>query len=208
MRKMHHPRVQNNNTRRVGSRILPGAVLAGLCLVSAAAAQAVEVAGVQVPERAEVAGRALALNGAGLRSRFFVRVYVGALYLESAGKREAAQVLADGGVKRVSMHVIHDELAREKITDAWLDGFRGNTPEEELGPMMPRVERFNALWPVLRSGDVAHVDFVPGGGVRVSVNGAERGEVEGDDLQRAVLRIWLGEDPADGDLKRGMLGGA
>jgi len=69
------------------------------------------------------------------------------------------------------------------------------------------VDAFNALWPDLKPGDVAEVDFPDGGGVRVSVNGSERGSVPGTDLQQAVLRIWLGDEPADADLKRGMLGG-
>jgi len=31
--------------------------------------------------------------------------------------------------------------------------------------------------------------------------------IPGEDFNRALLRIWLGDRPADGDLKRGMLGG-
>jgi len=72
--------------------------------------------------------------------------------------------------------------------------------------MQPRVDAFNALWPDLAPGDVADVDFADGAGVRVSINGRARGSVPGADLQQAVLRIWLGDEPADGDLKRGMLG--
>ena len=44
-------------------------------------------------------------------------------------------------------------------------------------------------------------------GVRVSINGGGRGAAPGDDLQPAVLRIWLGDEPADDDLERGMPGG-
>jgi hypothetical protein len=39
------------------------------------------------------------------------------------------------------------------------------------------------------------------------VNGQPRGKLmPGDEFYRALLRIWLGEKPADGDLKKGMLG--
>jgi hypothetical protein len=199
---MHHPRDQNNTRVRA---LLACACLAIACVTSSA--QALEVAGVEVPASGSVDGERVALNGAGLRSRFFVKVYVGALYLVSPGADSTQTVLERPGAKRVSMHMIYDELTQKKITDAWMDGFKGNTPEAELAAMMPRVERFNALWPALKAGDTVHVDFPPGKGVRLSVNGEVRGDVEGDDLQRAVLRIWLGDDPADGDLKRGMLGG-
>jgi hypothetical protein len=33
-----------------------------------------------------------------------------------------------------------------------------------------------------------------------------RGTIEGADFFQAVLRIWLGDKPADSGLKRGMLG--
>jgi hypothetical protein len=43
----------------------------------------------------------------------------------------------------------------------------------------------------------------------VSVNAAARGKpIPGEDLYRALLRIWLGDKPVDGDLKKGMLGQA
>ena len=200
MSKMHHPRGQNNKRSRA-----PAAALAAL--LAGAGAGAVEVSGVDVPDTASVDGQNLALNGAGLRSKFFVSIYVGALYLGRAGADSADAVLAQPGPKRVSMHMIYDDLSRQKITDAWLDGFQDNTPEADLEAMMPRVEQFNALWPDLKGGDTVHVDFPAGAGVRVTINGKAVGEVEGDDLQRAVLRIWLGDDPADGDLKRSMLGG-
>ena len=124
-----------------------------------------------------------------------------------AGRSTADAVFGDGGDKRVSMHIVHDEISQEKITSAWMDGFIANTPESERAALATRMEQFNALWPTLRSGDVVHVDFPAGGGVHVTVNGSERGSVDGTDLQQAVLRIWLGEEPADRDLKRGMLGG-
>ena len=203
MPKMHHPTGHHN--KAPASATWLATLLLGVA--STLPASAAEVAGVAVPDSTELAGKTLALNGAGLRSRFFVRVYVGALYLESPGKGSTEAVLGDAGAKRVSMHIIYDELSQEKVTSAWLDGFRGNTPEAELAAMMPRVEQFNALWPDLKSGDVVHVDFPAGGGVQLTVNDEARGKVDGEDLQRAVLRIWLGEDPADGDLKRGMLGG-
>ncbi len=203
---MHHPPTQDNTRSAPRGQATRRGLLA-LLLAVCVPAPALEVAGVRVPESVVVDGATLALNGAGLRSRFFVKVYVGALYLPAAGVDSAEGVLAAPGPKRVAMHMIYDDLSPEKITSAWMDGFRDNTPPAALAAMMPRIERFNALWPSLKGGDVADVDLPAGGGVRVTVNGALVGEVEGEDLQGAVLRIWLGESPADGDLKRGMLGG-
>jgi hypothetical protein len=54
---------------------------------------------------------------------------------------------------------------------------------------------------------VIHLDFVPGTGTRVIVNGQPRGSViPGDDFFTSVLRIWIGDKPADADLKKGLIG--
>ena len=53
------------------------------------------------------------------------------------------------------------------------------------------------------------LDFLPDSGTGLVVNGQARGKpIAGDDFYRALLRIWLGDKPVDGDLKRGMLGQA
>ncbi len=51
------------------------------------------------------------------------------------------------------------------------------------------------------------IDFLPGSGTRITFNGAVRGTIAGEDFSRALLRIWLGENPADADLKKALLGG-
>ena len=59
-----------------------------------------------------------------------------------------------------------------------------------------------------KKGDVIHLDFAPDAGTRVVVNGKPQGSaIAGDDFYTAVLRIWLGDKPADSDLKKGLVGG-
>jgi hypothetical protein len=41
------------------------------------------------------------------------------------------------------------------------------------------------------------------------LNGQPRGKaIAGDDFYRSPLRVWLGVEPVDGDVKRGLLGRA
>jgi hypothetical protein len=56
-------------------------------------------------------------------------------------------------------------------------------------------------------GDVILLDYLPGAGTRVTVRGDDKGTIAGVDFNRALLRIWLGEQPADSALKKAMLGG-
>jgi len=62
----------------------------------------------------------------------------------------------------------------------------------------------------ISDGDVILIDYlpgsVPGSGTRVTINGVVKATIAGEDFNRALLRIWLGDKPADSDLKKGMLG--
>ncbi|MGI9336400.1 MAG: chalcone isomerase family protein [Gammaproteobacteria bacterium] len=172
---------------------------------SSAALAQVEIAGVKVPGEARVGGKSLLLNGAGLRSRFFVKVYVGALYL---GTRtvDAVRAMQMRGPKRIAMHVVYDEIEEKKVRGAFEEGFENNTSDAEHAALKGKMNAFVALFPALERGDVALIDLIPGDGIHVTINGEKRGSVPGDELQPAVMGIWLGEDPADSDLKEGMLG--
>lgn len=166
-----------------------------------------EVAGLTIPEQVslEQGIDPLILNGAGIRSKFFVKVYVGALYLPS--KQTAVEnILALPGAKRVSMHVLYDEVSKEKLIGGWNDGFANNNSPEVLVTLKERLNNFNELFTSVKRGDLVNIDFLPGKGTRVQINTINKGIIAGDDFYEAVLKVWLGEQPADSNLKQGMLG--
>ena len=51
------------------------------------------------------------------------------------------------------------------------------------------------------------LDYLPGIGTRFTFNGITRLTIPGEDFNRAMLRIWLGDRPVDGRLKSALLGG-
>jgi hypothetical protein len=170
-------------------------------------AAAKEVAGVRVPDSVRLGPAAeLALNGAGVRSRFFVKVYVGALYLPAPG-RDAAAILRHTGPVAMHLHFLHSEVSQDKLRAAWSDGFSANLAPAELAALGERIARFNALFRSVRRGEVVRLEYLPGAGTKVAIEDDERGTVEGEDFMQAWLRIWLGEQPADAALKRALLGG-
>lgn len=169
------------------------------------AASAAELAGVQVEEKIRVGARDLVLNGAGIRVRAIFNVYVGALYLAEK-KTVAADVLSDRGPKRIALTLLRD-LTSQQLVDAFNDGMRNNTSADELEALKFRVEELAKLFTDGKRGDEIHIDYLPESGTTIRVNGEQRGRsIAGEDLSRAVLRTWLGERPADGDLKKSMLG--
>ena len=76
--------------RHMLAGILTGAwLLVGLAF-------AAEVEGVKLADKVQLGGSELTLNGAGVRTRVFFKVYVGALYLQKKANATEA-VLADAG---------------------------------------------------------------------------------------------------------------
>jgi hypothetical protein len=145
------------------------------------------------------------LNGAGIRVRAIFNVYVGALYL--TGKKSVAdEIIADKGAKRIALTLLRD-LSEQQLVDAFNDGIRNNIAEAEQEGLKPRAAQLMAMFTDGKKGDVILIDYLPGAGTSVRVNGQQKGKViPGEDLHRAILRIWLGEKPADGDLKKSLLG--
>lgn len=178
-----------------------------LLMSAAAPLQAREFHDIQFPDRITLTGTEtpLQLNGIGFRTKFFFKVYIGALYTQNrASTRD--DVVSQRGPKRLLMHFVYDEVESEKLVAAWNEGFEANTSRAQLEKLRDRIQRFNALFPTVHAGDVVQLDYIPGSGTRVTINGAQRAVIEGADFNTALLDIWLGEEPADEDLKEAMLG--
>ena len=166
------------------------------------------VEGVKLADKVQLGGFELTLNGAGVRTRVFFRVYVGALYLQKkTGSTDA--VLGDAGAKRIAMHMLRD-LDAEQLFSALNDGLKKNHEPDQLARLEPQVKQLEGIFNAVKaakSGDVILLDYLPGAGTRVTVRGDDKGTIAGEEFNRALLRIWLGEQPADAALKKAMLGG-
>jgi hypothetical protein len=177
-------------------------------MLCAQLAFAAEVAGIKVDERVKLGSSELQLNGAGVRTRLFFKVYVGALYLPER-KSGAAEVLALRGAKRVSMTLLRD-LRAKQLTDALEEGMRANHSEVEIAALRERLDALLAVMNEIGSAKektVITLDFLPESGTGVTVDGASRGKpIPGEDFYVALLKIWLGDKPVDANLKKAMLG--
>ncbi len=170
-------------------------------------AYAVEVAGVDVPGtvKAGAANEDLLLNGAGIRKKFrFVKVYVGALYLQSKTS-DASKVVSMPGVKRVYLYGLR-KMTSAKLSAAMDKGFRDNLDAAGYNAVEARLKSFMKLFPDMHKGDEALIDYIPGVGTELRINGTLAGSIEGEDFFQALLLVWLGDVPADKGLKKAMLG--
>ena len=170
-------------------------------------AAAVRIADVEVPTQVTLEGvdGPLQLNGAGIRYKFFFKIYVAALYLPRT-QSDAAALLADPPANRVLMHFVYDEVSKAKMDDAWKEGFADNLEAAEFAALQPRLEQFIALFGDMHAGDEVWLDYVPGSGTRVTIDGRVRGTVPGADFNRALLSVWLGREPVSSSLRDSLLG--
>ncbi len=166
---------------------------------------ATEIAGVEVAGSYQLGDKSLTLNGAGIRSKFFFKIYIGALYVSKTGKT-AAELIAAPGPKSMQMTMLYKEVEAKKITSGWTEGFRANTTDTEFEKLKDRLQKFNALFPALRAGDSVHMDYSPETGTELGINGKLLGNIPGKDFFSTLLKVWIGKHPADKTLKAGLLG--
>jgi len=169
---------------------------------------AIEVADLSIPDEVKPNGATerLTLNGAGIRSKFFFKIYVAALYLPSPTS-ESEIIIATDQPNRVLMHFVYSEVEKEKLIDGWIDGFNNNISKEEMKGVEGRLAKFNTLFETVVEGDQILLDYQPNKGTQVTIKGKVKGTIPGHDFNQALLRVWLGPEPVTSDLKEALLGG-
>jgi len=183
-------------------RIVPTALLALSLTLPAGAAS---LAGVTLPDKAEVGGQTLVLNGLALRTKFFIKVYVGGLYLPQKEKA-AAKVLSEDVPRRMVMHFLYS-VSKDQMCDAWKEGLEQNSPK--AGADVKKSFTTLCAWmePIPKGNELT-LTYTPGKGTEVQVNGKTKGTLEGKATSDAILGTWIGPDPGPGaDFKKGVLGG-
>ena len=176
-------------------------------LLMCSAANARELLDVNLQEQVNIDGESkpLILNGAGIRYKFIFKVYVGALYLPEK-QTDANIILQQDLPNRMMMHIVYDEVSREKLIKAWQDGFSENNSEDVLTALSQRLEKFNQMFSTLQKGDEVLLDYLPETGTRVTIRGEDKGIIEGADFNHALLAVWLGKNPVTEELKTALLG--
>lgn len=184
--------------------LLAGALLA---FSFGQASAAVEVAGVKFDDTTKVAGKELVLNGAGVRSKFIVKVYAAGLYLQEK-ETTVEGVLKAEGPRRMRLVMLRD-ITSDDFGNAFMSGLNNNVDKNDKTKITPQISKFGeifAQFDALKKGDVLDLDWTPGAGTQCLLNGKKVGDLIPDmTFYNSVLRIWLGEKPADASLKPKLL---
>ena len=179
-------------------------ILAAALTLAAVPLSAANVAGVNVEDKVTVNNQTLVLNGAALRKKFVVKVYVGGLYLP-AKQSNAATVIATDQPRRMVMSFLYS-VTKSQMADAWEEGLEDNTPH--ASPEVKTAFKTLMSWMEdVPKGNKIVLTYVPGIGTTVEVNGKNKGTLGGKAVSDAILNTWIGPDPGPGtDFKKAVLG--
>ncbi len=170
-------------------------------------ASAYEINDVTLEDEMLLGKQQVVLNGAGIRKKFLVKVYIGALYVGHK-MHTADEVLADNGVKRMSFHLLWN-VSGKQVLEGINEAFLPNNSEAEMQPLEMRLNQFADIFkaiPDIRKGEVVNLDYIPEIGTRIMLNEKEMGRIPGQDFNKALLKIWLGPHPVQSSLKKSVLG--
>ena len=182
--------------------------LGALLLAATAHAQTVVVADVPYQESITLQDQPLQLNGAGIRYKAVVKVYAMGLYLP-AKAATPEQAYAAPGPKRITLTLLR-EVNSAELGKAFTRGFEDNAPKEQMSRLIPGLIQQGDIFAAqkkLAAGDTVTIDWIPGTGTVISVKGVAQGKpIPEPEFFGAMLRIWLGQQPADWKLKDALLG--
>jgi len=189
---------------KVSFKALLGAFLAAAFLQGAMAA---EVAGVKFPDTAKVGGKELQLNGLGVRTKFIVKVYAAGLYLQQK-ESTVEDVLKADGPRRMQLIMMRD-ISSDDFGNAFMTGLNNNVDKNDKSKIVTQISKFGEMFAQiegLKKGDVLDLDWVPGTGTQCYLNNKKIGDVTPDVIfYNSILKIWLGDKPADSSLKPKLL---
>ncbi|HEU4460116.1 MAG TPA: chalcone isomerase family protein [Methylibium sp.] len=190
----------------------PISLFASLLVLAApftALAQAVETSGVKFDGEMSVGANRLVLNGAGTRYKFVIKVYAAALY--GPAKVSTPEAVYDVRQPRAMKIVMLRDINASELGRLFTNGMQDNTAREDFAKAIPGTLKLADLFAArkkLVAGDNFVIDYRPGTGTRIVINGKPEGElIEEPEFYVALMKIWLGKAPADYRLKDALLGG-
>lgn len=164
----------------------------------------IKVGGETLPETITFESEKMKLKGAGVREKFWMDMYVGALYLQEDFSNAQDIIIANEPMA-IKLHMVSKMITSDRMIEAVNEGFE-NATDGNSEKISVEIEKFKKFFAEkINKGDVFDLVYFPESGVHIYKNKKELGTIEGMEFKRALFGIWLSEKPADEDLKNGML---
>ncbi len=176
-----------------------------LILILSSMLFSLEIADVKIPDKITVGDQQLILNGAGVREKFFLDLYVGGLYLIKKNS-DANKVMNADETMSIKLHIISTLITSKKMKNAVEEGFENST-NNNTSPLRKKIDRFITVFKEeIKENDIYDITYIPEKGVEVYKNGKLNDTIEGLDFKKALWGIWFCDEPAQENLKDDMLG--
>lgn len=188
------------------ARLIASAITVSVPFVMGTPALGAECHEISFPDNVEAAGTSLVLNGMGIRKATMmkVKVYVAGLYLPQKSG-DADQILGSDQAWRLALQFVRDIDASD-FTDTIDEGFE-KVAGDKLDGLRPRIEALKSQMVDIKEGQYLTYTYDPKEGLIVDVNGKPGAAIKGFDFAAAYLKISIGPEPPNKDLKSGLLGG-
>ena len=180
-----------------------GLMITLLLVLAPAAAPAANLAGVHLSDTLTVGNIPLRLNGIGLRTKYFFKIYVGGLYLIRPSTNPAAIIDANAP-KALVMQFVRD-IDRSKLVEAYREAFAKNAPAL-MAAQKPAVDRFLAFLPNVKDGERLVFTYEPGKGSTFLAGSSKTLTIPGKAFADLYLLVFIGPRPPTSRLKMELLG--
>jgi hypothetical protein len=159
------------------------------------------------PKTIKAAEQILKLNGSAIRTVFGIKVYQVGLYVIKPSKDENV-IFGDRDKKRIQIKMLR-EVKGKKFESTIRKNIAKNFSPAEKDKFSKQNERFLECFvsKIMADETVVDIDFLPGEGTEVLLDGKRIDLIPGDDYYHALLRLWIGE-PLQESIKHGLMGKA
>jgi hypothetical protein len=142
-----------------------------------------------------------------MRTRLFIKVYVGALYVPQK-TNNLQGVIGRNQPRRMTLALQRD-IGADQLLEALRAGLADNNSQADLDAIKPQVNEFATIFKSVgeaKAGQMIVIDYTPAEGTRISLDGTAKGTIAGEAFNKALFRTWLGDKPVQESLKKALLG--
>ncbi len=163
---------------------------------------AAELYGKKFSEKIQEQNTALTLKGIGVKSYFFIKVFVAGFY--TTENLNTTDLLSDVP-KRLEVAYFYN-IPGAKLAVETRRRMILNTTPQEFDQIKDRVHVMDSYFVDLKPGDRYVLSYIPNRGTFFIYNGNVTGKIEGSDFAKALFAVWIGAEPIDQTLKANLLG--
>ncbi len=183
-----------------------------LSILISSTVEAKSVADVEISPSITFNDKILPAQGAGVRSKFFIDLYVASFFNENKINNKSLTITKREGIKEneklsaIRLNIISGLITSEKMLNSIMQGFELATDGNSTAIDMYITEFISVFDQPIEKQDQFTFIGEPGVGVHVLKNNQRLTSINNDIFRQALFAIWLGDNPVDSALKAEILG--